>query len=65
MGSISVSVPEDMRRFVEDLVARAGFGMPSEDMRHLIREDRKRVAQQQACAKSSRPSRNSQPAVGA
>ncbi len=47
MGTISVSVPEDMRRFVDDRVARAGFGTPSEYMCHLIKEDRKRVAQQQ------------------
>ncbi len=47
MGTISVSVPEDMRRFVDDRVAHSGFGTPSEYMRHLITENRKRVARQQ------------------
>ncbi len=46
MASINFSVPDDLREFVEDRVERAGFSTPSEYMRHLIREDRKRAAQE-------------------
>ena len=46
VSSINFSVPDDLRGFVDDRVARAGFSTPSEYMRHLIREDRKRAAQE-------------------
>ena len=47
VSSINFSVPDDLREFVDQRVARAGFSTPSEYMRHLIREDRKRAAQEQ------------------
>jgi len=47
MSSINFSVPDDLREFVDERVARAGFSTPSEYMRHLIREDRRRAAQEQ------------------
>lgn len=46
MGSINFSVTEDLREFVEKRVEEAGFRTPSEYMRHLIREDRKRAAEE-------------------
>lgn len=47
VASINFTVPDDLREFVNERVARAGFSTPSEYMRHLIREDRKRAAQEQ------------------
>jgi antitoxin ParD1/3/4 len=47
MSSINFSVPDDLREFVDERIASAGFSTPSEYMRHLIREDRKRAAQEQ------------------
>jgi antitoxin ParD1/3/4 len=47
MSSINFSVPDDLREFVDERVASAGFSTPSEYMRHLIREDRRRAAQEQ------------------
>jgi antitoxin ParD1/3/4 len=47
VSSINFSVPDDLREFVDERVARVGFSTPSEYMRHLIREDRKRAAQEQ------------------
>ncbi|MBW2245037.1 MAG: type II toxin-antitoxin system ParD family antitoxin [Deltaproteobacteria bacterium] len=46
MSSINFSVPDELREFVDERVARVGFSTPSEYMRHLIREDRKRAAQE-------------------
>jgi antitoxin ParD1/3/4 len=45
--TIDFSVPDDLREFVDERVARAGFSTPSEYTRHLIRENRKRAAQEQ------------------
>jgi len=47
VSSINFSVPDDLREFVDERVERAGFSTPSEYMRHLIREDRRRAAQEQ------------------
>ena len=47
VSSINFPVPDDLGEFVDQRVARAGFSTPSEYMRHLIREDRKRAAQEQ------------------
>ena len=46
VSSINFSVPDDLREFVDERVARAGFSTPSEYMRYLIREDRKRATQE-------------------
>ena len=40
--SINISLPVPMRAWVEEAMARSGYGNLSEYMRHLIREDQRR-----------------------
>jgi len=47
VSSINFSVPDDLRESVDERVAREGFSTPSDYMRHLIREDRERAAEEQ------------------
>lgn len=46
MSSINFSVPDELREFVNERVEYVGPSTPSEYMRHLIQEDRKRAAQE-------------------
>jgi antitoxin ParD1/3/4 len=42
METIDVSLPDPLKQFVEDLVARGDFSSASDYIRALIREDQKR-----------------------
>lgn len=46
MKSINISLPEAMRSYVEERVAKGGYGTLSEYFRELVRLDRKRKAQE-------------------
>lgn len=43
--SINISLPVPMRVWVEETMARSGYGNLSEYMRHLIREDQRRESE--------------------
>jgi antitoxin ParD1/3/4 len=45
MTTLNISLPEAMRVFIDEEIARGEFSTASEYIRHLIREDQKRVAQ--------------------
>ena len=45
MTSMNISLPDDLKQYVE-AQTKAGYSTPSEYVRELIREDRKRRAQQ-------------------
>jgi antitoxin ParD1/3/4 len=42
MASLNVSMPDELRAFIMERAERGGFSTPSEYVRHLVREDRKR-----------------------
>ena len=42
MDTMNISLPDPMKAFVEELVARGDYSSASEYVRTLIREDRKR-----------------------
>lgn len=44
MGTMNISLPDQLRAFVDEQVAAKGFGTSSEYMRELIRRDRDRQA---------------------
>ncbi|NJM69079.1 MAG: type II toxin-antitoxin system ParD family antitoxin [Scytonema sp. RU_4_4] len=44
MKSMNISLPESMRTYVEEQVAKGGYGSVSEYFRELVRLDRKRKA---------------------
>ena len=46
MTSINISLPESMKAYVEEQVARGGYSTASEYLRELIRQDQKRKAQE-------------------
>ncbi|MGH2414373.1 MAG: type II toxin-antitoxin system ParD family antitoxin [Microcystaceae cyanobacterium] len=46
MSSINISLPESMKVYVEEQVARGGYNTASEYFRELIRQDQKRKAQE-------------------
>jgi antitoxin ParD1/3/4 len=46
MASLNISLPDPMRVWVEQKVARGGYGTVSELVRELIREAQKREAQE-------------------
>lgn len=50
-ASLNISLPEDMRAWVEEEVTRAGYGSTSEYFRHLVREDRQRRMREEVDAK--------------
>lgn len=39
MSTMNISLPESLRSFVEDKVAKGGYGTSSEYVRELIRKD--------------------------
>jgi antitoxin ParD1/3/4 len=47
MKSINISLPEEMRVYVEDQVASGGYSTTSEYIRQLIRQDRQQKSEKQ------------------
>ncbi len=45
MTTLNISLPEAMRVFIDEEIARGEYSTASEYIRQLIREDQKRVAQ--------------------
>ncbi len=45
MTTITISLPETMKEFINEQVSGSGFGTVSEYLRGLIRDDQKRQAQ--------------------
>jgi antitoxin ParD1/3/4 len=43
MTTMNVSLPDSLRRFVEDEVSRRGFSSSSEYLRELIRREQERI----------------------
>jgi antitoxin ParD1/3/4 len=43
MGTMNISLPDNLRDFVEEHVAEAGYGTSSEYVRELIRRDQDRL----------------------
>jgi antitoxin ParD1/3/4 len=46
MTSLNISLPKALKEYVETQVAAGAYSTPSEFLRELIREDRKRRAQE-------------------
>ena len=42
MTSLNISLPETLKRFVEEQTEQGGYSTPSEYVRQLLREDQKR-----------------------
>lgn len=51
MATMNISLPEDMKAFVEDRVSEEGYASASEFFRTLVREEQKRRARQALEAK--------------
>jgi len=47
MSSLNISLPKSMKDFVESAVREGGYSTPSEYVRSLIREERKRKAERE------------------
>ncbi|MGL5079340.1 MAG: type II toxin-antitoxin system ParD family antitoxin [Waterburya sp.] len=47
MKSINISLPEEMRIYIEEQVATGGYSTTSEYIRQLIRQDRQQKAEKQ------------------
>lgn len=45
MTTLNISLPDSMRAFIDEQIAKEGFSTASEYIRHLIRQDQKRAAQ--------------------
>lgn len=43
MTSMNISLPEEMKAFVEEQLAKGGYSTVSEYIRHLIRKDQNRA----------------------
>jgi antitoxin ParD1/3/4 len=43
MSTMNISLPEPLKRFVDDHVSKAGYGTSSEYVRELIRRDQDRL----------------------
>lgn len=50
-ASLNISLPEDMKRWIDSQIARGGFGTTSEYFRQLGREDQRRQVREQIDAK--------------
>jgi len=50
MVTLNLSLPDNLREFVEQEVAEGGYATVSEFIRSLVREDMKRVAEQEKAA---------------
>lgn len=44
--TMNISLPESLRAWVDEQVEKGGYGSASEYVRHLLREERKRVTQE-------------------
>jgi antitoxin ParD1/3/4 len=51
MATMNISLPDSMRAFIEEQVARGGFGTTSEYIRALVREAQRRDAEEKLEAK--------------
>ena len=51
MATMNVSLPDEMKTFVETQAAKEGFGTTSEYLRSVIRDAQKRLAKQALEAK--------------
>jgi antitoxin ParD1/3/4 len=51
MATMTISLPEEMRAFIEARVAEGGYASASEYLRALIREAQRRQARQESEAK--------------
>jgi antitoxin ParD1/3/4 len=47
MTTLNISLPESMRDFISEQVAKGGYSTASEYIRHLIRQELERVAKKQ------------------
>lgn len=45
MTTMNISLPDDMKSFVDNQISKGGFSTVSEYIRDLIRQDRKRAAE--------------------
>ena len=45
MTTINISLPDSMRNFINERVAKDGYSTTSEYIRHLIRQELERVSQ--------------------
>lgn len=45
LSTLNISLPDSMRTFIEEQVARGGFGTTSEYIRALVREAQRREAE--------------------
>ena len=43
MGTMNISLPDTLRDFVDEQIARGGYGTSSEYVRELIRRDQERL----------------------
>jgi len=50
-ASLNISLPEDMKDWIDAQVARAGYGTTSEYFRQLVREDQRRQMRDEIDAK--------------
>jgi len=50
-ASLNISLPEDMKDWIDAQVARAGYGTTSEYFRQLVREDQRRQVKDEIDAK--------------
>ncbi|MBI4580494.1 MAG: type II toxin-antitoxin system ParD family antitoxin [Planctomycetes bacterium] len=50
-SSLNISLPQTMRAWVDDQIARGGYGTVSEYFRQLLREEQKRQLREQIDAK--------------
>ncbi len=46
MTTLSISLPDSMRTFIDQKVAHGGYSTASEYIRQLVREDQNRLAQE-------------------
>jgi antitoxin ParD1/3/4 len=46
MTSLNISLPETLKKFVEQQAEQGGYSTPSEYVRQLLREDQKRRAEE-------------------
>lgn len=46
MATLNISLPDEMRKFVDEQASGGSFSTPSEYVRHLIREDQRRLARE-------------------
>lgn len=51
MGTMNISLPEEMRAYVDEQVAKGGYSTASEYIRELIRQDQRRKAKEALEAK--------------